>query len=207
MGMLNLFTSLVLMSPGVFANSELDRAEVFPDSSREYMLRQASPEQARLAKALPQTVIVRISQKDPKKMEVAFLRDKISAENVAKVKADFQKLAENSEVRGLAYDSTNELDATSSTSTWGWRPGWGGGGWGWGGGWGRWGGWRPGWGWGGGGWVRPNWGWPAAVVYPTYPSYAYGYGCPNVYYYGYSYPYCPYAGWTSGGYVNVAFRW
>lgn len=208
MGIVNLFTSLALMSPGAYANNELESVEVYPSGSRELMLQNASIEQTRLAKEIPQTVILRVNKRDPKKIEVAFLKEKVSEGKVQKVKADFQKLVEDSELRGISYNSSNELEATSSTSSWGWRPGWGGGWGGWGG-WGRWAGWRPGWGWGGGGWYRPPYWGGVAVGYPVYPSYAtsYGYGCPNVYYYGYSYPYCPYAGWSSGGWVNVAFRW
>src|SRR5689334_14514231 len=91
------------------------------------------------SKALPGTVIVKTNKSDPNDVQVAFVKEKLKpGQKVKNLK--FEKIARDAEKVGIAYDSGNELDVTTSTASWGfgWRGPWGGGiavgrpGWGWG---------------------------------------------------------------------------
>ncbi len=152
-----------------------------------------SQKQIELAKDLPQTVVIRTYKNDPTKVEVVQLKEKVPAgKKIANLK--FQQLALNGEVQKTEMNSSNELDVTSSTSSWGFAIGYGG-----------------------------NYGYagyrsPYLTGYgynrPYYGSYyggGYGYYRPNYYnnyssyytapyyastYYGYNYGYQPYYGYS-----------
>jgi hypothetical protein len=154
-------------------------------------------EQIAKSQDLPGTIVVRTSKTDPNDVQVAFLKEKLKPGQKPK-KLKFQKVALNREIQGIAYDSTNELDTTSSTSSWafgwgGWgggvRVGWGGG-WnrGWGGGWNS--GWNSGWSNGCGNWCQPRIVY-ASFVYPYQSYYGWGGG-------GYNYSNCGWGGWGGG---------
>jgi len=103
--MMKIVLSVLLMAGFSAASHELDREQT------------VSPQQIQKAKELPQTIVVRVSKKDPSQVEVVHLKEKLAAgKKVANLK--FEKMAMNAEVTGLAYDSGNELDARSSTSSW-----------------------------------------------------------------------------------------
>lgn len=85
--------------------------------------RTVSAEQIALAKDLPATTVVRVSQNDPKQVEIATSKTPLKpGDKIENLK--FVKVALNAEASKLALDSGNELDATSSTSSW--VVGWGG---------------------------------------------------------------------------------
>lgn len=75
-------------------------------------------EQKRLSAHLPQTLIIREDTRDPSKIEVAHVKDHVPAGQKVE-HMTFEKMALNSEVRGISYDTGNELDVTSSTNSWG----------------------------------------------------------------------------------------
>jgi hypothetical protein len=105
-----LFVALIVSGAG-FANEELDRAEV-------------SSDQIKKSGHLPGTIVVRISESDPEDVAIAVLKEQLKEGEVAE-NAVFEKVALNSEITGIAFDSGNELDVTTSTSSWrvGVRPG------------------------------------------------------------------------------------
>lgn len=149
-----------------------------------------SADQIEKAKDLPTTVVVRQSKSDPSKIEVVHLKEHLPKGKILS-NLKFEKAAMNSEAHGIAFDSGNELDKTSSTSSW--RFGWGGYGMGgWGGGMGY--GYGMGYGWG-----RPYYGMGMGWAYPYYNYAGYGYGYYP--YWGYSDMYWNYAycGWGYGG--------
>ncbi len=76
-----------------------------------------SAEQIKLSTHLPQTVIIREDRRDPSKVEVVHLKDKIPAGTMPS-DLKFEQMALNAETRGIAYDSGNELDMTTSTNSW-----------------------------------------------------------------------------------------
>lgn len=138
-----------------------------------------------LAKGLPATTIVRVSKDDPTQVEVAYLRDQVPAGQKLK-NLKFEKMAINAEVAGIPYTLKNELDVTSSTSSWFF-------------------------GWNGynrylnygyyGGWYNPSYfGYGTAYYYNrwAYPTYNY---------YGYNYYYAPYWGYSSRYYNYVYCNW
>ncbi len=75
-------------------------------------------EQQRLSSHLPQTLVIREDSRDAKKVEVAHVKDRLAPGQTAQ-NMTFEKMALNSEVRGIAYESGDELDKTSSTNSWG----------------------------------------------------------------------------------------
>lgn len=77
-------------------------------------------EKAKLAADLPKTVVVRIKKNDPSKVEVMHLNKALSPNKDAIKTAGgkFQELAVNSQMTGKAVGGANELDASSSTSSW-----------------------------------------------------------------------------------------
>jgi len=174
-------------------------------------------QQIEKAKELPQTVVIRRNLKDPKDVAVVHLGEKL-APNTKLSKAQFEKIALNAEVTGIAFDSTNEKDARSSTSSWAFgvygRGPYGGvvaaGAWG-----------RPGYGYGGAAvYARPGYGYGGGYGYNDGyygGGYAYGYGggggCYNncyapVYNYGgYQYNYASYYSYQSAGYAYDYCGW
>lgn len=159
-------------------------------------------------------------------VEVARLNEKIPAGKAVPANLKFQKLAMNSEVKNQDVNSSNELDATSSTSSWGfagrggiavgprggaiaWRGGaaWGGGGY--------YGGGYPGYGYGGGYGYNTGYypgGYPYGYGYGNAYGYG-GYGCGGAYYGCYTppvyattvgYAYQPYYGYYANG-CNYAY--
>lgn len=140
-------------------------------------------------------------------VEVARVNEKIPAGKAVPANLKFQKLAMNSEVKNQDVNSSNELDATSSTSSWGFAGGgiavgprggaiaWRGGAWG---GRGYYGGYRyPGYGYGYG-YPAYGYGYGAAYGYGGYGcGYASSYGCytPPVYATTVGYAYQPYYGY------------
>lgn len=162
-----------------------------------------SARQVELAKALPATVVVRVSKSDPKQIEVVHLKQHLAAGQTAEG-LKFEKMAINSEVSHLAYTVVSELDGTSSTSSW--RFGFGG----------YYGGYGRGY-YGGYGGYYPSYGYGYGY---TYPSYGYGYsngcysGCGGAYYYapqyyygGYTYAYAPYYGYADNNYYYTCYGW
>lgn len=95
-----IFSFLIVTGAFAMAN-ELDREAVVSDR------------QIELHDKLPQTVLIRVNEKDPSQVEVAFLKDKLPA-GATVTGAAFEKLAMNKEVRGIPYTTRNELDVTSS---------------------------------------------------------------------------------------------
>lgn len=160
-----------------------------------------SAQQIDRAKELPATTIVRISKNDPSQVEVAFVKDPVRAgDKVQNLK--FEKMAMNAEKTGLAYDANNELDATSSTSSWvfaagGFRRPWYG-----------YAGYRP--------WVGGGYGYPNAYYYNSYyspyyrPMYTPYYNAayyPSYAYAGYTYNYYPYYTYADAGYNYAYCGW
>jgi len=76
-----------------------------------------SAEQQRLSANLPQTVVIRQDNNDPTNISVAHVKEKLPAAALP-ANVTFETAALNAETRGLPYDSTNELDQTSSTNAW-----------------------------------------------------------------------------------------
>lgn len=76
-----------------------------------------SADQRRLSQNLPQTVVIREDNQDPANISVAHVKEKLPAAAVP-AHVTFETAALNAETRGLPYDSTNELDQTSSTNAW-----------------------------------------------------------------------------------------
>lgn len=141
---------------------------------------QLTAEQAKAM--LPATTVIRVSKQDPSKVEVVHLKTKLNKGEKLSDKVKFEQVALNTEITGINFDSSNELDATSSTSAW--RYGYGGAGFiargpngGVVAGGARWGG-----GYGGYGYGRPYYGYGAGY-YGGYNPYNYGYGWnyPNYY--------------------------
>lgn len=94
--------------PAAFAH-ELDGAQT--------VVQKPSAEQIAKSAGIPQTTVVRVSKKDPSQVEVVFLKEKLAAgQKVANL--NFEKMAVDGEKTGIAYTAKDELDATSSTSTW-----------------------------------------------------------------------------------------
>jgi hypothetical protein len=161
---------------------------------------QLTAKQIELAKDLPQTVVIRTDKKTGE-TEVVHLKEKLApGKKVANLK--FEKIAMNAEVTGIAFDSKNEKDITSSTSSWGFAIG----------GWGR-----RGYAYGGAspyyrGYYGYNGGYYGGYGYynPYYTSYynncGYYNNCyyPNYNYYGVNYGYTPYYGYSDNCY-NYAY--
>lgn len=181
--MRNVLISLILAaSPNVFAKNELDQPDIFP-----------SDQELIKAQDLPQTVVIRFSEKDPNDYAVAFVREPV-AEGAKVPDVPFEKVKDlDQEINGKAFGSKGELDRSTSTESWGFRMG----GWGW----------RRGW-YGGWGWRRGWWGPRVGIGFAVGGGYwAPPYGCnPGFAYGGYTYPYYPYWGYRSGANVNVFFR-
>ncbi len=77
-----------------------------------------STEQIDAAKILPRTTVIRVNKNDPTDVAIVHLNEKVAAgTNLENLK--FQEVAINTEIRELNFDSTNEKDLTSSTSSWG----------------------------------------------------------------------------------------
>lgn len=76
-----------------------------------------TPEQISKAQELPQTVVVRTSKADPSKVEVIQVKEKLEAGRKLSAE-DFQRLAAATDSPRMAYDSSNELDMTSSKNSW-----------------------------------------------------------------------------------------
>jgi len=74
-------------------------------------------DQINLAKDLPQTVVIRTSRTEPGKVEVVHVREKLAAGHQLNAQS-FQQLAAAAESATLAYNSSNELDLTSSKNSW-----------------------------------------------------------------------------------------
>ncbi|MBX3020276.1 MAG: hypothetical protein KF799_01260 [Bdellovibrionales bacterium] len=172
------------------------------DNERTVAAAPAAPSADQIAKAaaLPQTTIVRVSKTDPNKMEVVFLKDKLAAGKKLKG-AKFEELALNNEKTlasktGIAYASAaDELDGSSSTSSWSF--GYARGPWGGSAGYVR----GP---WGGAGFVRGPNGGVIAGGYRNYPYYGGGgyYGGNYGYGYGYGAGYGAGYGYNNGCYNN-----
>lgn len=184
-----------------------------------------SAQQIEKAKDLPQTLIVRTSLTNPKDVQVVHLKERL-APGKKLTGLQFEQVAMNSEKIGIAYDSSNELDRTTSTASWAFgyvgprggiyaRGGYGGGYGGYYGG--AYGGYRGGY----GGYYGAGYG----GYYPSYggyyPSYGYGYGngcgyggCggyspyyANYQYAGYSYGYAPYYAYADNLYNYTYCGW
>ena len=82
--------------------------------------------QAEVMSQLPQTTIIRVSKADPSKVEVLHL-DRTLAQGEKLTNGAFEQVAINTEIQGVKFNSSNELDATSSTSSWRWGSGYYGG--------------------------------------------------------------------------------
>ena len=101
-----MFAAAFALGSGAAANdNELDKPEAF------------SQDQIKHAEELPGTIVVRISKKDRKNVEVLFLKDRVAAGTKITAGA-FEKMALNGEKVGVAYSPKNELDLTTSTSSW-----------------------------------------------------------------------------------------
>lgn len=99
-----ILTAVFLASPLAFAH-ELDDERTVAD------------QEVLKAKELPATLVVRTSKADPTKVEVVHLDKKVEA-GTELDQLSFEQLALNAEFPGTEFDSTNELDARSSTSSW-----------------------------------------------------------------------------------------
>jgi hypothetical protein len=66
--------------------------------------------------ALPQTTVIRVNNQT-KEVEVVHLTAKLNKGQKVEG-AKFEKVAVNTEIAGIKFDASNELDATSSTSSW-----------------------------------------------------------------------------------------
>src|SRR4051812_37722544 len=72
--------------------------------------------QQQIAAVLPQTTVIRVDNQT-KQVEVLHLKTFLA--KGAKIEnAKFEKVAVNSEIAGIKFEASNELDATSSTSAW-----------------------------------------------------------------------------------------
>lgn len=177
--------ALILTSaPMAMAQHETDRAQV-------------TPAQIEAAKALPGTTVFRVSRSNPNQVEVAHLPQKLTAEAPMNG-VTFQQVAANAEVVGQAFTAANELDKTSSTSSWRFGYGYGyGRGYGYGYGYGR--GYYAGY-YGGG----CNYGYGCGYTgygynqYWAYPAYSYV---------GYNYYYRPYYSYVDPNYYYVYCGW
>lgn len=76
--------------------------------------RTVSSKAIELAKDLPKTTVIRVSKKDPTKIEVVHLKEHLQPGT----KISFEELAMKSETTQMDVTAANELDATSSTSSW-----------------------------------------------------------------------------------------
>lgn len=76
-----------------------------------------SEEQIALSKNLPRTTIIRVSKTDPSKIEVVH-SDKALKPGQKLKNPKFQEMALDGEQSGVVVTAGNELDATSSTSSW-----------------------------------------------------------------------------------------
>lgn len=186
----------------------------------------ASQDQIEHAKDLPGTLVLQINEKDPSKVQVFHLKEKI-APGTKLTGRQLERLAVKAEERVAdAGDPKNELDHESSTSSWGFwfgspfvraafRP-WGG----WGGSWGGYGNAGYGGGCGGcggyGGYGGYGYGYQPQYYggYSYYPAnYSYvgcqiaspcgGYSNPGYSYGGYNYDYTPYYGYSTPAYWGV----
>lgn len=70
--------------------------------------------------ALPKTTVIRVNNQT-KEVEVVHLTSRLAAGQKVE-SAKFEKVAANTEIAGIKFDASNELDATSSTSSWAYRP-------------------------------------------------------------------------------------
>ncbi len=151
------------------------------------------------AQDLPQTVVIRRSLKNPKDIAVIHSKNKLAAGQKLSTKA-FEKMALNSQVRGLAFNQNNELDKGTSTDSWSFGlygagyGGYGRGGYGYGRGYGYGGGYN-------GGYYGNNYGYGGGYgggydsYYPSYSYYNNTYRYSSYYSYqdqDYNYDYC---GW------------
>jgi hypothetical protein len=169
-----------------------------------------SAKQLEAAQHLPRTVVVRTPVNDPTKAEVVEVKEGLKPEQ----KADglnFKAVALNAEKNEINYTSKNELDVTSSVSSWRFgfypvaRPYYAGG---------YYGGYAGYGGYGGGYYPGYNYGYARAY----YPSYSYaavaapcGYNSCNYYpsyaYAGYNYGYAPYYSYCNNGYNYSYYGW
>jgi hypothetical protein len=107
----------------LFAN-ELDN-----DSSTDQQKKvKVTQTQVKAAKRLPATVVVRVKRTDLKnpnaQFEVAYVRHRLPAGKKVKNGAlSFEGMQLQHKKRGLAYNSENELDETTSTDSWGFNYG------------------------------------------------------------------------------------
>lgn len=76
-----------------------------------------SQHQIEKAKEIPGTIVIRRAKNNPKEVAVVHLKDKVKP-GTKLTSLQFEKMALNAEKTGIAYDSKNELDARSSTSSW-----------------------------------------------------------------------------------------
>ena len=155
-----------------------------------------SPQQIEAANALPKTTVVRVSKSDPTHVEVIHLKVALKPGQKPVFK-NFEKMALNSEVTGIAFDSGKELDQTSSTSSWGFGYGRG-----------HYGGYRGGYagyrGYAGYGYRYPAYGYRS---YRPYYGYASTWAYPTYRYAGYNYAYTPYWGYQDNRYYYAYCGW
>ncbi len=76
-----------------------------------------SQQQIEKAKEIPGTIVIRRAKNNPQEVAVVHLKDKVKP-GTKLTSLQFEKMALNAEKTGIAYDSKNELDARSSTSSW-----------------------------------------------------------------------------------------
>lgn len=189
--MKNLFIAAILAATPAALAHELDSEQA-----------SVPAQQMEKAKDLPATVVVRVSKTDPTKIEVAHLNKPVRAgKKISKL--SFEKMAMNAEKTGVAYNSSNELDVTSSTSSWVFAVG------------------RPSWGYTG---YRPYYGnyypsnayYPQSYYYNSYyspyyrPYYTPYYNSayyPTYSYYGYNYGYAPYYSYSDASYNYAYCGW